>query len=50
MPAGGLMGHHTGMLCRKGKACASARRREKTLALCREKYQADVRAAWRPAA
>lgn len=50
MPAGGLMGHHTGMLCRKGNACASARRREKTLAPCREKYQADARAAWPPAA
>jgi len=48
MPAGGLMGHHTGMQCRKGKerkACASARRAEKALALCRETYQ-----VWRPAA
>jgi hypothetical protein len=39
MPAGGHMGRHMGMLCRKGKVCASARRREKTLAPCGEKYQ-----------
>jgi len=45
MPAGGHMGRHMGMMCRKGKVCASARRREKTLAPCREKYQADARAA-----
>ena len=50
MPAGGLMGHHTGMLCRKGKACASARRREKTLAPCREKLSGGMgerRGVWR---
>jgi len=42
MPVGGLMGYHTGMMCRKGKTCASARRPEKALALWREKYQADA--------
>ncbi len=45
MPAGGLMGYQTSMQCRKGKESgASARRREKTLALCRESYQ-----VWRQA-